>query len=119
MGLKIQKVKASFHQKVKCLMKKTTLPPPVDVLEILPELANAGRETIRLHPRQGEVTDLHASKIGGIFLWPSEEPWVTVPSKRTAMAEYMEYSEWKWDFPDGTHIELVPVLQLNKKDVPE
>jgi hypothetical protein len=96
-------------------MTKTTPPPRVNVLEALPELANQIATTTRLHPRRGEVLDPAASKIAGIFLWPEDEAWPTVPSKRPTWLP----PDMEWDFPDGTPIELIPVLQLNKRDVPD
>jgi uncharacterized protein (TIGR02996 family) len=75
----------------------TTPPPPVDVAEAIPELRRSARESVRLHPRPGEGSR-HASKVGGVFLWPSEEEWPTCPDH---------------DCP------LVPALQLRKEEVPE
>jgi hypothetical protein len=98
-------------------MSKTTPAPRLNVLEALPELANQIATTTRLHPRRGEVPDPAASKIGGLFLWPEDEAWPTMPSQRPKWWTDGQY--WQWNFPNGTPIELVPVLQLNKKDVPD
>jgi hypothetical protein len=98
-------------------MTKTTAKPRFNVLEVLPELAGMVKTTTRIHPRRGEVQDIAGSKIGGKFLWPANEKWPTMPSKRPKHWVDFDY-EWsfKWDFPDGTEIELTPVLQINQKD---
>src|SRR5260221_1117153 len=80
-------------------MTKTTPLPKVDIWQVLPELDTQTAVTIRLHPRRGEVPDLSASKMGGTFLWPEDDPWPTEPY-----------------FPP---MEYVPVLQINSKDIPE
>jgi hypothetical protein len=99
-------------------MTKTTPKPRVNVLEVLPELAEMVKTTTRIHPRRGEVQDLAGSKIGGNFLWPKGEAWPTVLSKRPKRWVDFDYpSSWKWNFPDGTPIELTPVLQINQRDV--
>jgi hypothetical protein len=54
--------------------------------------------TVRLHPRYGDEPPLDASKLGGTFLWPAEEPWPICPAH---------------DIP------LVTVLQLRAADFPE
>jgi hypothetical protein len=100
-------------------MTKTTAPPRLNVLEALPELAAQTAPTIRIHPRRGDVSDLAASKIGGNLLWPEDEPWPSIPSEIPDWYPGFEYGEWKWDFPDGTPIALVPVLQINAADVPD
>ena len=97
-------------------MSKTTPLPRVDILEVLPELANQTTTTIRIHPRQGQVSDLAGSKMGGDFLWSEDEPWPTLPSKKPS---FWLDREWQWTAPDNTPIELTPVLQLNKRDVPD
>ncbi|GAB4530318.1 MAG: hypothetical protein OHK0046_50860 [Anaerolineae bacterium] len=101
---------------------KVTPKPRVDVLQALPELAHEVATTIRLHPRRGHVADLAGSKIGGAFLWPEDEPWPTLPSMKGGQLSGIgvDYPwAWKWTAPDNTPIELTPVLQLNKRDVPD
>jgi hypothetical protein len=80
---------------------RTTPAPRIDVREVLPELASQATTTIRLHPRrlaEGETLPLDASKMGGDFLWPSDEPWLVCP---------MHGLPW------------VGVLQLRRADFPE
>ena len=74
-----------------------TQPPCVDIAVVIPELAPLARITVRLHPRQGEMP-VDGSKIGGLFLWPSQQEWPRCNEH---------------DCP------LVAVLQLRKQDVPE
>ena len=101
-------------------MKKTTPKPRYDVLEIAPELAEMAVTTVRLHPTPGDVPDVGASKIGGTFLWPNEEPW--------PVCEELGPPSWKnvdfhgWPVPkdaDDPGIPLVPVVQLRAEDFPE
>lgn len=80
---------------------RTTPPPCIDVLTVLPELANQAKTTIRLHPRPltaGESLPREASKLGGDLLWPASEPW---------------------PFCDEHQLPWVGVLQLRKNDFPE
>ena len=98
-------------------MTKTTPKPRYDVLEIAPELAELALTTVRLHPTPGDVPDLGASKIGGTFLWPEEEPW--------PVCEELDPPSWfdfEWPVPedaDDPGIPLVPVVQLRAEDFPE
>jgi hypothetical protein len=55
-------------------------------LEYVPELAKYAQTAVRLHPRRGKVADLGASKIGGTFLWPKNEPWPTCPVQKKLYA---------------------------------
>ncbi|MGF1493795.1 MAG: hypothetical protein ACFBSC_15345 [Microcoleaceae cyanobacterium] len=71
--------------------------PIVDMAHAVPELASFARETVRLHPRQGESAN-DASKIGGDFIWPAKEPW---PRCEEHNCPY------------------IPILQLRRDDVPE
>jgi len=100
-------------------MTKTTAPPRANVLEAVPELTRQATTTIRLHPRRGDVPELSASKIGGRFLWPDVEPWPTQTSHHlTHRIVNFEIGGRRWDFPDGTPFALLPILQINAKDVP-
>ena len=76
----------------------TTPAPPVNVEEVLPELRGKGKTAVRLHPRPGEAP-VDASKIGGMFLWPKNEPWPVCPIHG--------------------NIPYTTALQLRKEDVPE
>lgn len=76
----------------------TTPAPPVNVEEALPDLRGKAKTAVRLHPRPGEAP-IDASKIGGMFLWPKNEPWPVCPTHG--------------------NIPYVTALQLRKEDVPE
>jgi hypothetical protein len=81
--------------------KRTTPSPRVDVADLLPEMASRARTTIRLHPRrlgEDETLPRTASKMGGDFLWPADEPWMFCPSHK---------------------LPYVGVLQLHRADFPE
>lgn len=76
----------------------TTPPAPVDVKEAVPELAPFERIVTRLHPHRTSLEwEPGPSKIGGMFLWPLDEPWPTCPRG----------------------LPCVPILQLRKIDVPD
>lgn len=106
----------------------TTPTPSVDIATIFPALQGQRREAIRLHPRRGADPGLAVSKMGGLFLWPSEEPW-----PQCTVEEPLD--EWLEDPPgSGRYIEdntpiapghprhndyLVGVLQLRREDVPQ
>lgn len=64
----------------------TPTPRPLDIAEIFPEMHVLAKQATRLHPRRGEP-DLHASSIGGPFLWPSQEPWPDCGLPRMAKHE--------------------------------
>jgi uncharacterized protein (TIGR02996 family) len=76
----------------------TTPGPPVEVEGSLTRLQGRAKMAVRLNPRPGEAP-LNASKIGGMFLWPKNEPWPIC----------------------ATHgnVPYVPALQLRREDVPE
>jgi len=78
--------------------RRTTPQPAFDVGALFPELAGQSTITIRLHPRYGEEPPVSASKMGGTFLWPADEPWPSCPAHE---------------------IPLVAVLQLSARDLPE
>jgi uncharacterized protein (TIGR02996 family) len=100
----------------------TTEPPTRDVGALVPALAEHARVAVRLHPRQGHVPELNASKLGGLFLWPDDEPWPVIRDFR--------YSEWYREHlsnvphdrenapPEGADVPLAPVLQLRARDFP-
>lgn len=92
----------------------TTEPLPFVVADLDPELAAKARPATLLHPRQGTVTDPAASKLGGLFLWPADEPW---PVRRNFRAESADYSIDELP-PDGSDVPLAPVLQLRRSDAP-
>lgn len=94
-----------------------TPPRPVNVSELIPELARYARHTTRLHPRRGTPT-VEQSSIGAPMLWPNNEPWPTCTTPW-----------WFWDLdvpgsqPEGEHPHrvanpMVPVLQLFAVDAP-
>jgi hypothetical protein len=98
-------------------MRLTTPEAPIDLLAVLPELADLRATTIRLHPRKGRVPGRYASKMGGTFLWPSEEPWPTCDEAwPPAMVDGVPIPEGD---PRAAPFPLVPVLQLRADDFPE
>jgi hypothetical protein len=102
-------------------MKLTTPKPPIDLLEVLPELADSRATTVRLHPRKGRLPGRYASKMGGTFLWPSEEPWPVCDERwPPSWTPYVEQGiPVPEDDPRARPFPLVPVLQLRADDVPE
>lgn len=82
-------------------LKRTTPPPPLDILRVVPELRAFVRPTVRLHPREGEVPTIVGSKIGGPFLWPEDEPFPTTEL-----------------VGQGGAIPLVPVIQIQDYGLP-
>jgi hypothetical protein len=70
---------ASSYGVQNSLQTRTTPPPPIDITAFFPELAPLARRTVRLHPRRGPEPGPGESKVGGTFLWPSDEPWPTCP----------------------------------------
>jgi hypothetical protein len=53
-----------------------TPPRSFDLEKAMPWIGDYRRDAVRLHPRRAD-RDLprNASKMGGVFLWPAEEPW--------------------------------------------
>lgn len=84
-----------------CGPMRTTRPAPLDYTSVFPELADAWRTTIRLHPRPGVGVLADRSKMGSPIVWPEAEAW-----PRCTSAEC--------DCGGGA---LVPVLQLRREDV--
>ncbi|MGN6366965.1 MAG: hypothetical protein ACTHN5_01765 [Phycisphaerae bacterium] len=80
-------------------MSRTTPPPCLNVLELLPTLSTRAKTAVLLHPRIADVpVPADISKLGGRFLWPDADPWPSCPEH---------------------HQPLAPILQLRKSDVPE
>lgn len=75
----------------------TTPPRSVNLLELFPEVKPLQRMALRLHPRYSDEPAAEASKLGGQFLWPAEEPWPVC---------------------DEHKIPHVPVLQLRADEAP-
>src|SRR5262249_43703591 len=78
--------------------KRTTQPPCLDVVRLLPELAGHARTAVRLHPRRGPEPPRDGNKMGGTFYWPKDRPWPVCDRHRSP---------------------LVGILQLRKEDFPE
>jgi uncharacterized protein (TIGR02996 family) len=95
----------------------TTEPYPFDVSELDPALASRARVSTRLHPRAGEVPELDASKLGGLFLWPEDEPWPVKDDFRMT-GEGRAFARLAEPVPDGTTVPLAPILQLRVGDAP-
>jgi uncharacterized protein (TIGR02996 family) len=74
----------------------TTQPPPFDVAALDPAYASHARTVVRLHPRAGHVPDLAASKVGGLFLWPTEEPWPTA----AGLSVDPDFARWWGPMPE-------------------
>jgi hypothetical protein len=86
---------------VRRLRRYTTPKPCRDAAALVPALAPLARTTIRLNPHRLKHADEIAAwepKIGGLFLWPEQEPW---------------------PFCEEHNFSLVPVLQLRQCDAPE
>jgi hypothetical protein len=69
----------------------TTPSPPVNVAELMPELAPLAKTTVRLNPRPGSAAQ-GASKIGGLFLWPKDEEWPRCEEHNSAYVAAMQLS---------------------------
>jgi len=69
---------------------RTTPPPAVDVEALSPDLKGRGRTAVRLHPRFGQEPPADASKLGGHFLWPADEPWPTCATHRIPYATVLQ-----------------------------
>jgi uncharacterized protein (TIGR02996 family) len=84
---------------VQRVRRYTTPAPCRDITKLVPDLIPYARRTTRLHPHRavGRLPEW-ASKIGGRFLWPTEEPWPTCSLC-------------------GVH--LAPILQLRASDAPD
>ena len=53
-----------------------TPPRSFDVEKAMPWIREYRRDAVRLHPRRADrELARNASKMGGMFLWPAEEPW--------------------------------------------
>ncbi|MDR3080992.1 MAG: hypothetical protein LBV60_08690 [Streptomyces sp.] len=86
-------------------MTRTPRPSTEAILAALPELAPYARDAAVLHPERGEPK-AEDSSIGGMLLWPSDEPWP-------------ECSLPDVDSPDGAPATaMVPVAQIFRRDVP-
>lgn len=93
--------------------KRTTPPPPFDVLRVVPGLANRAKTTIRLHPRRlahDETLPRNVSKIGGDLAWPASEPWPICPEHKIPHVGALQLL--KSDFPEFPFKPGTDVLQI-------
>ena len=98
LGKRLQELRKQFDPDWVAEVRSCTTPPPrIDFLSEAPEFAALGKPAVRLHPRQGKAPQ-DASKMGGLFLWPKDEPWPRC---------------------ERDDIPCTPVLQIRKEDVPE
>jgi hypothetical protein len=89
---------------------RTTRPPRYEVAALFPELVGLARQTVRLHPRRGPEPPPDASKLGGHFLWPADEPWPICDRPHGRLVGAQEALD---------ACAYVPVLQLRRDDFPE
>jgi len=87
------------------MMTRTPRPSTEAILAALPELAPYARDAALLHPVRGEP-EVGDSSIGGMLLWPSDEPWpeCSLPDVGSA------------DGKPATA--MVPVAQIFRRDMP-
>ncbi|GGN49554.1 hypothetical protein GCM10010109_87770 [Actinoplanes campanulatus] len=60
--------------------------PPLDLVRMFPGVEAFARTATRLHPRPGtpSVSDSH---VGGMLLWPRDEPWPACPGPHVVRTE--------------------------------
>ena len=101
----------------------TTPPPMLDVVKDFPELAPFARTTVRLHPRRARDGAVDASKMGGEFLWPADEPWPAYDEMRVDRFVQQLLGEGGTPgarrIPEGMSIPFAPILQLRAEGFPE
>lgn len=84
----------------------TTPPPPVDIGRLAPAMAPLTKMTVRLNPRPGTAAS-DANKIGGLFLWPKDEPWPNCDQHKSAFITALQVR--KEDYPE---VEFQPGTDL-------
>ena len=60
----------------------TTAKPATDITKQFDWLAEFAASAIRLHPRRARNLPVHVSKMGGLFLWPRDVPWLVCRARR-------------------------------------
>lgn len=104
-------------------MARHTPAPLIDVGLTIPSLASRALQTVRLHPRGGPEPATNASKLGGHFLWPEDEPWPTCTLPEIALHADYNWSDDKMNLWEANHPKhndaYIGVLQLRADDVPE
>ncbi|GAA1071973.1 hypothetical protein [Nocardiopsis metallicus] len=83
------------------------------LLAAFPELREYGTPALLLHPHLGNPSP-HDSSVGGLFLWPTDEPWPTCPHGHYVFDAPPENGDVYYDEP----LFLQPVLQLFARDLP-
>ncbi len=67
-------------------VRLTSPPPPLDLVRLFPGIEAYARTATRLHPRPG-VPSVSGSHVGGMLLWPKDEPWPTCPGPHLIRTE--------------------------------
>src|SRR5262245_10102781 len=102
--------------------RRTTPPAAFPVAQLFPELEGRERIAIRLHPRYGDEPPVHASKLGGTFLWPADEPWPVcqahgIPFVAVLQLRADDFPEMP--FPPGADLFQLLWCPREHEDVPE
>jgi Domain of unknown function (DUF1963) len=88
--------------------RRTTPDLRLELATIVPSLRDSFQLGIRLHPRPVTVPQTPAvSKVGGLFLWPNDEPWPVCHDSDIGRRDKVVHNE-----------PFVPLLQLLKEDFP-
>lgn len=108
-----------------------------EILELIPSLIGKAKKSIRILPQQGDEPAINATKLGGMFLWSDDEPWIYCNNSEEQLFEDY-YSATKKQIPLETVVitgdwqdtqicevdhpkhndAFIPILQIRSEDIP-
>lgn len=104
-----------------------------EILALIPSLKGRAKKAVRILPQQGEEPGVNATKLGGSFLWPQDEPWFNCDVHEVALNEdyNWNYNPHEINISTGHHSTniwsvfhpkhndvFVTVLQIRFEDIP-
>lgn len=104
-----------------------------EIIDLIPSLKNRTKKSVRLLPQKGEEPGVNATKLGGLFLWSQDEPWLFCNVPEVALfGDYKWGNEPRelypeiaysydniWEVSHPKHNDaFVSVLQIRSEDIP-
>ena len=90
-----------------------------EILRLIPSLEGRLNKSVRVLPQKGDEPAVNATKLGGLFLWSKDEPWINCDIPEFALYDDYGIDDYGhiWPVSHPKHNDaLLPILQLRKED---